>query len=143
MNECGNVMLKFGTDVHEVLPLFSDVKEDINKEECLMICGGPMTGNAMFSGDFVSSPTLGSVIALLCNSNGKRFPHCLGCGTCAKHCPVHLSPYEIKRTLETSVLVQWLRFLASTAGGTGLIPGQGTEILHVLQQKKKKKKAID
>lgn len=101
MNECGNVMLKFGTDVHEVLPLFSDVKEDINKEECLMICGGPMTGNAMFSGDFVSSPTLGSVIALVCNSNGKRFPHCLGCGTCAKHCPVHLSPYEIKRTLRT------------------------------------------
>ena len=51
--------------------------------------------------------------------------------------------YEIKRTLETSGLVQWLRLLASTAGGMGLIPGQGTEILHVLQQKKKKKKAID
>ena len=51
--------------------------------------------------------------------------------------------YEIKRTLETSVLVQWLRFLASTAGGTGLIPGQGTEILHVLQQKKKKSNRLD
>ena len=37
--------------------------------------------------------------------------------------------YERKRTLETSVLVQWLRLLASTAGDTGLIPGQGTKIL--------------
>ena len=47
--------------------------------------------------------------------------------------------YERKRTLETSVLVQWLRLLASTAGDTGLIPGQGTKIPHGLQQKKKKK----
>ena len=31
--------------------------------------------------------------------------------------------------------VQWLRFRASTAVGTGSIPGQGTKILH----KKKKK----
>ena len=28
-------------------------------------------------------------------------------------------------------MVQWLRFCASTAGGTGLIPGQGTKIPHV------------
>ena len=51
--------------------------------------------------------------------------------------------YEIKRILEMSLLVQWLRLLASTAGGMGLIPGQGTKIPHILQQKKKKKKVID
>ena len=27
-------------------------------------------------------------------------------------------------------VVQWLRFHPSTAGGTGLIPGQGTKIPH-------------
>ena len=38
--------------------------------------------------------------------------------------------------------VQWLRLRASTAGGMGWIPGQGTRISHVAQrdQKKKKKK---
>ena len=31
--------------------------------------------------------------------------------------------------LGTSLAVQWLRFCASTVGGTGLIPGQGTNRL--------------
>lgn len=30
----------------------------------------------------------------------------------------------------TSLVIQWLGFLASTAGGVGLIPGQRTEVLH-------------
>ena len=32
-------------------------------------------------------------------------------------------------------MVQWLRLCASTAGGTGSIPGQGTEIPHAVQPK--------
>ena len=41
-----------------------------------------------------------------------------------------------------SLAVQWLGLCASTAGGMGLIPGQGTEILQATQhgQKQKKKK---
>ena len=30
----------------------------------------------------------------------------------------------------TSLVIQWLRLCASTAGGAGSIPGQGTDILH-------------
>ena len=40
-------------------------------------------------------------------------------------------------------MVQWLRICASTVGGTGLILGWGTKILHIVwwvQSKKKKKK---
>ena len=33
----------------------------------------------------------------------------------------------------TFLLVQWFRIHASKAGDTGLIPGQGTKILHVIQ----------
>ena len=33
----------------------------------------------------------------------------------------------------TSLVVQWLRCCTSTAGGKGLIPGQGTKILHAGQ----------
>ena len=35
--------------------------------------------------------------------------------------------------LGTSLVVQWLRFHVSTAGGEGSIPGQGTKILHAIQ----------
>ena len=35
--------------------------------------------------------------------------------------------------LGTSLAVQWLGFHASTTGGTGLIPVQGTKILLVVQ----------
>ena len=38
--------------------------------------------------------------------------------------------YEMS-TSRTSLVVQWLRLCTSTAGGEGLIPGQGTKIPHV------------
>ena len=38
----------------------------------------------------------------------------------------------------TSLVVQRLRLCASTAEGEGLIPGQGTKILHAMQPKNKK-----
>ena len=37
-------------------------------------------------------------------------------------------------------MVQWLRYHASTAGGTGSDPGQGTKIPHAMQHGQKKKK---
>ena len=40
----------------------------------------------------------------------------------------------------TSLAVQWLRLCASAAGGVGLIPGRGTEILRAAQHGQKIKK---
>ena len=37
-------------------------------------------------------------------------------------------------------MVQWLRLRASVAGGAGLIPGQGTKILHAVWSGQKRKK---
>ena len=34
------------------------------------------------------------------------------------------------KELGTSLVVEWLTFHAPNAGGTSLIPGQGTKILH-------------
>ena len=42
-----------------------------------------------------------------------------------------------KLIMGTSLAVQWLRLRASTAGGTGLIPGWGTKILHDAQRGQK------
>ena len=38
----------------------------------------------------------------------------------------------------TSLEVQWLRLLASNAGGAGSIPGQGTKILNTMLARSKK-----
>ena len=43
-------------------------------------------------------------------------------------------------TLGEFLVVQWLELHASTAGDMGLIPGQGTKILHAVQRGQKKKK---
>ena len=40
----------------------------------------------------------------------------------------------------TSLAVQWLGLRPSTAGGAGLIRGQGTKIPHATQRGQKKKK---
>ena len=39
-------------------------------------------------------------------------------------------------------MVQWLRLYASTAGGVGLVPGQGTKIPYAMQLSQKKKKKV-
>jgi len=53
---------------------------------------------------------------------------------------------EILQTRETtpgnSMVVQCLGLCASTTGGVGSIPGQGSKIPHAAQQKKKKKEMI-
>ena len=40
----------------------------------------------------------------------------------------------------TSLVVQWLRLCASSAGSMGSIPGQGTKIPHAMWRGKKKEK---
>ena len=42
-----------------------------------------------------------------------------------------------EQSFGTSLAVQWLELHASTAGGTGLIPGWGTKILQVEWPKNK------
>ena len=49
--------------------------------------------------------------------------------------------FILKKLLRgTSLAVQWLGLHASTAGGSGSIPGRGTKILHAAQHSQKKKK---
>ena len=58
---------------------------------------------------------------------------------------MHTDNFPVRKLSErgTSLVVQWLRLYASTAGGTGSIPCQGTKILHVACQGQKKKKDGD
>ena len=49
-------------------------------------------------------------------------------------------PTSSKNTFGASLAVQWLRLCASTAGGAGLIPGQGSFSRQEMQPKKIKEK---
>ena len=44
---------------------------------------------------------------------------------------------SIENNMGNSLVVQWLGLHASTAGGTGSIPGRGTRIPHATVKKKK------
>ena len=46
---------------------------------------------------------------------------------------------SLSLNLGTTLEVQWLRLHASTAGGAGSIPGQGTKITHAARHSQKKK----
>ena len=48
-----------------------------------------------------------------------------------------------RNQFRTALAVQWLRFHTSAAVGMGLIPGQETKILQVIELGPKKKKKID
>ena len=49
---------------------------------------------------------------------------------------------EGKPITGTSLAVQWLGLRASTAGGTGSIPGPGTKIPHAMQKKKRERENL-
>ena len=69
---------------------------------------------------------------------------CIGRQT-LNHCATReahkISIFKKYICLGTSLVVQWLRIHASTAGGPGSIHGRGTKILHAMQYSKKKKKS--
>ena len=54
-------------------------------------------------------------------------------------CFIKQTIFHLKGHLGTSLAVQWLRRHASTAGGTGSIPGPGTKIPHAMWCSQKKK----
>ena len=47
-----------------------------------------------------------------------------------------------EKNKRTSLVVQWLRLCASSAGRTGLIPGQVSSACHAVRPKKKKQKTV-
>ena len=53
---------------------------------------------------------------------------------------IQKSTYKKKKVvIGTSMVIQWLRLCASTAGGVGSIPGQGPEILLAMWRENKTK----
>ena len=100
----GNVLVKNGTEVKNILPIFGGFKDGIDHTNSLVIAGGPMTGKSMYTSDFITTMTLGAIIVLEDKTQKLLKTSCLGCGRCTHFCPSFLSPYAIKKELDVGNL---------------------------------------
>lgn len=96
----GNVLVRTGTPITDIVPLFGGLKEGADPETTQIIAGGPMTGKSMYFMDFVTTPTLGAVIVKENKFEKVKQPSCLGCGRCSEGCPSFLTPVEINKALK-------------------------------------------
>lgn len=94
LNNPKNIIVKVGTSVEEIIEKIGGKKE----ENCLVIAGGPMMGNAIEEGDLVVTSNLNCVFVRE-HKIKEQIEMCMRCGKCADVCPAHLSPVLIKDNL--------------------------------------------
>ena len=95
-----NFLVKIGTPVKKLVEMAGGYIEGLDPLKYLYIAGGPMTGRAILIDELIVSDTLGAVIVTPNLEPLKAHPACLGCGKCSEHCPAHLTPTVIKKTME-------------------------------------------
>lgn len=88
------VRVKVGTLLSEVINFLGGYSLD--SSNAYFVSGGPMTGNAMVSDDVIITAA-SSGACVLRKPKNKKMPECMGCGKCATHCPMKLTPTEIKQ----------------------------------------------
>lgn len=94
-----NVKVRVGAKVSELL---KDQLEQ-NGPEVILVAGGPMTGNAMKTEDFIVSRRNNAVLAFdpISEEVSKAVSNtCLRCGKCSDNCPSKLTPALIKEALD-------------------------------------------
>ena len=90
-----NLLVRLGTPIRAILKE-AGLKDIATK----VILGGPMMGIAQYSLDVpVSKGTSG--ILVLTEPVKSEFEHCIRCGACVEHCPMHLIPSEISVAMES------------------------------------------
>ncbi len=89
-----NLLVPIGVSVREVLErcgLFSHRPDKI-------ISGGPMMGKALWSTAIPVSKGVGGILAI--QSPAPEHSNCIHCGRCVRHCPMHLMPLELYRSVQ-------------------------------------------
>lgn len=83
-----NVNVLVGTPVSKLLDLAK-----VNRDEVVLINGGPMMGNSMDNDEFVITPN-SNAITVMAEVVTEAIP-CLRCGSCSDYCPAGLQPVRI------------------------------------------------
>ena len=85
----GNVMVKIGTSVNEILKFVGGILDD-----SVLISGGPMMGVEINKTDYIK-PQMNCILVLP-KPKEENIINCLRCGKCVSACPANLAPVLIK-----------------------------------------------
>lgn len=97
IKEPKNVIVPIGTAISSLL----DFCGGFSKESKKILCGGPMMGLSVPSGDEPIMKNTNAVLAF--GENAASVPQetqCIHCGKCAVHCPLGLAPVSIAKAYE-------------------------------------------
>lgn len=95
----GNVMVKIGTSVNEILKFMGGILDD-----SVLINGGPMMGVEINKTDYIK-PQMNCILVLP-KPKEENIINCLRCGKCVSACPANLAPVLIKECSNKEELIK-------------------------------------
>lgn len=95
----GNVMVKIGTSVNEILKFMGGILDD-----SVLISGGPMMGVEINKTDYIK-PQMNCILVLP-KPKEENIINCLRCGKCVSACPANLAPVLIKECSKKEELIK-------------------------------------
>lgn len=95
----GNVMVKIGTSVNEILKFMGGILDD-----SILISGGPMMGVEINKTDYIK-PQMNCILVLP-KPKEENIINCLRCGKCVSACPANLAPVLIKECSNKEELIK-------------------------------------
>ena len=95
----GNVMVKIGTSVNEILKFMGGILDD-----SVLISGGPMMGVEINKTDYIK-PQMNCILVLP-KPKEENIINCLRCGKCVSTCPANLAPVLIKECSNKEELIK-------------------------------------
>ena len=95
----GNVMVKIGTSVNEILKFTGGILDD-----SVLISGGPMMGVEINKTDYIK-PQMNCILVLP-KPKEENIINCLRCGKCVSACPANLAPVLIKECSNKEELIK-------------------------------------
>lgn len=95
----GNVMVKIGTSVNEILKFMGGILDD-----SVLISGGPMMGIEVNKTDYIK-PQMNCILVLP-KPKEENIINCLRCGKCVSACPANLAPVLIKECSNKEELIK-------------------------------------
>ena len=95
----GNVMVKIGTSVNEILKFMGGIHDD-----SVLISGGPMMGVEINKTDYIK-PQMNCILVLP-KPKEENIINCLRCGKCVSACPANLAPVLIKECSNKEELIK-------------------------------------
>ena len=95
----GNVMVKIGTSVNEILKFVGGILDD-----SVLISGGPMMGVEINKTDYIK-PQMNCILVLP-KPKEENIINCLRCGKCVSACPANLAPVIIKECSNKEELIK-------------------------------------